>query len=81
MEELIVCVEEDLDDETADLVQPLQGIVQNLRALQSRVRAGDHQFANGEDLPFMALARSYRRVIPIYSSLNLLNQAHRLGVV
>lgn len=79
MDELAICANEDLDDETADLVQPFRSISGGLRQLHEQVGRGNHQFADGGDLPFMPLVRKYRHVIPIYRLLDLLNQAHRQG--
>ncbi len=80
MDELAVCAEEDMDDEMADLVQTFRALSHQLRQLHDRVDRGTHQFADGEDLPFMGLVRRYRRVIPIYQIFDLLNQAHRQGI-
>lgn len=79
MDELAICAEEDLDDEMVDLVQPFRSISHRLRQLHEQVEQGKHQFADGNDLPFMPLVRTYRHVIPIYQLFDLLNQAHRRG--
>ncbi len=79
MDELAICAEEDLDDEMADLAQPFASISHRLRQLHQQVEQGKHQFADGNDLPFMPLVRTYRHVIPIYQLFTLLNQAHRRG--
>ncbi len=79
MDELAICAGEDLDDETADLEPVFRDIAAALRALYRRIEQGRHVFATGADLPFMAIARSYRHLIPIFQLLNTLNDAHRRG--
>ncbi|MDH3640035.1 MAG: hypothetical protein OES09_16460 [Gammaproteobacteria bacterium] len=79
-EELVVCVTEDLDDETADLSATFAGLAHGLRTLEQDVRRATHCFANGRDLRVMGLAHTYRHVIPFYGLLDALNRAHRQGV-
>ncbi len=80
MDELAMCAAEDLDDEMADLVQPFRGISHQLRRLHRNVEQGQHQFADGKDLPFIPIARTYRHVIPIYQLIDMVNQVHRQGI-
>jgi hypothetical protein len=80
MEDLIVCSTEDDEDAMGDLVETLKGMGHAMMQLQTRVENGEHVFADGRDLPFMALARSYRRVIPFFTLLDAINRAHLKGV-
>lgn len=80
MEDLIVCSTDDDEDVMGDLVETLKGMGHAMKQLQTRVEAGQHAFADGHDLPFMALARTYRRVIPFFSLLDAINRAHLKGV-
>ncbi len=81
LDELAVCAGEGLDDETADLVPTFRSLAAVLRAFGDSLAAGEHQFADGRDLPFMRLARTYRHVIPFFFPLlDAVNRAHRAGV-
>ena len=80
MEELVTCVDEDLDDEMVDLAQPFASICHALRQVLEDVKRGEYLFADSTDLPFMSLANNYRHVIPVYSLLDSLNRAHRSGI-
>ena len=80
MEDLIVCSTEDDEDVMGDLVETLKGMGHAMQQLRTRVEGGGHVFADGKDLPFMTLARTYRRVIPFFTLLEALNRAHLKGV-
>jgi hypothetical protein len=80
MEDLIVCSTEDDEDAMGDLVETLRGMGHSMKQVQLRVESGEHVFADGTDLPFMALARTYRRVIPFFALLDAINRAHLNGV-
>lgn len=80
MEDLIVCSTEDDEDEIGVLAPTLTAIGHAMKQLQSRVEGGEHVFADGKDLPFMALTRTCRRVIPFFSLLEAINRAHLKGI-
>ena len=74
--ELQHCAEDDMDDELSDLVPAFKAIEHALNDLSG----GKAPCAPDSDLPFMALARTYRRVIPVFSMLEVINRAHRNGM-
>jgi hypothetical protein len=80
MEDLIVCSGEEETDEMVGLIPTLTLMGHELKQLQTHVESGEHAFADGKDLAFMNLARTYRRVIPFFSLLDALNRAHLKGV-
>lgn len=50
-----------------------------LQALHEAVRGGRHHFGVKEDLPFMALARNWKKQLPMYDLLEVLNSVHKRG--
>lgn len=78
-DELLESVEFDETGEYEPFVPVYHKLGAELRALQSRLHSGDHDFANGADLGYMAILKEYRSVIPFAYLLEVLNHAHHSG--
>jgi len=77
MQELARCAQDDMDDELSDLVPTFNAME---HALVSLRQGRDSDTGVNEDLAFMCLARTYRRIIPFFSVLDRINRAHRSGL-
>lgn len=75
--ELQRCAEDDMDDELSDLIPAFIAIEHALEDLSH----GKIPCTAESDLPFMVLAKTYRHVIPVFSMLEVINRAHRNGMV
>lgn len=82
VEDVLMCAadEGDEDWEFSDLLPMYQQIVADLKRLHEAVHARRHVYANGTDLPFMAIVRRHQERIPFNSLFEALNRTHLAGI-
>lgn len=82
VEDVLMCAadEGDEDWEFSDLLPVYQQLVAELKRLHGAVQGGRHVYANGTDLPFMALVRRHQERIPFSSLFEALNRTHLAGI-
>jgi hypothetical protein len=82
IDEVIRCAEDEGegDLEFTQTLPKYRELQQQLMALRNAIRAGEHRFADGHDLPFMPLVRQAQGRIPFTVLLHALNVAHKKGV-
>lgn len=79
-DDLLMSAEEEGDEDDFGAFVPVyEQIREGLRQLHANVQADRHNFANGADLPFMALAEKWKGRLPHYSLIEAINSAHRRG--
>lgn len=81
-DELLMCAEDegDGDYELSELLPIYEQLSGELRKLHADIVGGAHIFADGSDLPFMSLARQWKRRIPCAGLLEKLNVYHKSGL-
>lgn len=79
-DDLLMSAEEEGDEDDFGAFVPVyEQIRHGLRQLHADVQADRHAFANGTDLPFMALANKWKTKLPHYSLIEAINSAHKPG--
>ncbi len=79
-DDLLMSAEEEGDEDDFGAFVPVYEQIRNgLRQLHADVLADRHTFANGADLPFMALAEKWKGRLPYYSLIEAINSAHKRG--
>ena len=78
VEEMIACMEYEMEDAGADHGH-LDPLVNQLSAMRRQMADGSYEFKN-EDLPFMALVVRMGSKLPIGNLLEVINQTHRHGL-
>ncbi len=78
LEEMVLCVDEEMDDELGDLAPHCQQIADYLKSLKQDIGNGTHRFAEKE-LEYVPLVRRLRQVLPFYALLNDINRIHLYG--
>jgi hypothetical protein len=80
IDELLACAEDEGEEpEFGGRVAEYREIADALRRLKSSIAAGTYEYATGNDLEFMAVARAHKGAIPCYGVLEALNLAHKRG--
>ena len=82
-QELVCWVEDEMDDHVSDLLPVFETIKRDLCELKICLddgAAGRKMGGTHDDLPFMRPARTYRRFIPFYSMLVVINRAYSEGL-
>lgn len=79
-DDLLMSAEQEGEEDDFGAYVPIyEQIRDGLRKLHDDVQADRHAFADGTDLPFMALAQKWKGRLPHYSLIEAINNAHRRG--
>ena len=78
-EELIICADEDIDDELHDYISEFEEMANSFRKLLEEIE-GLTEYSNPHGLAIMQRSRQLRSIIPFYQLINSIDAACRQGV-
>ncbi len=78
-EELIICANEDIDDELHDYISEFEQMAESLRKLSDEIEYTT-EYSNPQGLAIMRRSRQLRSILPFYQLLNSIDIACRQGV-
>ncbi len=78
LEEMAFCMDEEMEDELADLVPHCRQMADYLKSLRQDIGNGTHRFAEKE-LEYVPLVRRLRQVLPFHALLEDINRIQLYG--